>query len=589
MPEARARRKGKARGKPAAPAAPPARKAGSRGWIYGAAVMVGLAVVFIVYGPAMSGPFVFDDLYQPYQRPNFPSALNAWIHGVRPLLMVSYWMNYQFSQDPAGFHLTNILIHILNGILIFFVVRKVQELGAPPPGPRAPSSPLLAAFAAAVFLLHPLQTESVSYIAGRSETLSVLFFLGAFAVFLYRGSAAVSWKTAIAVLALFGAAVATKEHTLVLPALLLLTDYYWNPGFSLAGVRRNWRLYVPIALGAVGGGVFVAGVLSRAGTAGFGLKEFTWYQYFFTQCRAFFVYLRLLVLPFGQDIDWDYPISRGILDHGAIIGLLAIGALVAAAIYYRRRFPLASYGFLVYLLLMAPTSSFVPIKDPIAERRLYLPMIGMLLVAVAALRRVRLDRARLAAAMCGVAAVLAFLTWQRNQVWAGEIALWEDAASKSPAKARVHFQLAHAYAKYRRYADAGKQYAAAAAAEPPTYELLYDWGLALTDGGHPDQGLDKLKQAAALDATAQVDTEIARAYILQRRWPEALDALAQAEKRNPNYYMIYDNRGGVRANTGDLAGAMADYQHSLELNPYNNHARQMLAVVARRLQRQAKR
>ena len=276
-------------------------------------------------------------------------------------------------------------------------------------------------------------------------------------------------------LVLFGAAALTKEHTLVLPALLLLTDYYWNPGFSFSGMRRNWRLYVPIALAAAGGLLYIAKVLTQAATAGFGLKELTWYQYFFTECRAFFVYLRLLVFPAGQNLDWEYPISRNILDHGAILGLAAILALAGAAIYFRRRYPLASYGFLVYLLLMAPTSSFVPIKDPVAERRLYLPMIGILLVAVAALARMRVDRRKLAAALCGILAVLAIATYRRNEVWASDIAIWEDAARKSPGKQRVHFQLAHTYYSDGRCADAIAQYAEAARLEQPDYGLLVDW------------------------------------------------------------------------------------------------------------------
>jgi tetratricopeptide (TPR) repeat protein len=583
MPEVRGKAKGKARAKAAA-VTPQAKRSGSRWWIYAAASAAAVLAVFLVYGPAIGGPFVFDDISQPYQRPNYPSELSAWIQGVRPLLMFSYWVNYQISQEPTGFHITNLLIHLLNGGLIFLIVRKM--LGLNGRGGRD----LLAAFAAAVFLLHPLQTESVAYVAGRSEALSVLFFLGAFAVFLYRGAAAVSWKTAAAVLVLFGAAVATKEHTLVLPALLLLTDYYWNPGFSFAGIRRNWRVYVPIAVGAAGGAAFVANVLAHAGrSAGFGIKEFTWYQYFFTQCRAFFVYLRLLVFPAGQNLDWEYAISRNLMDHGAIVGLVVILALAAAAIYYRRRFPLASYGFFVYLLLMAPTSSFVPIKDPIAERRLYLPMIGILLLVTAGLQYVRMDRRKLAAALGAVVLVLAVVTWQRNQLWASDIAIWEDAASKSPGKPRVHFQLAHTYANYQRYPEAIAQYAETAELEPPPYDLLYDWGLALTDGGHPEQGLLKLQQAAAMEPSAQVYTEMARAYIAQKRWQEALEALAQAEKLDAGYYMIYDNRGGIRANLNDFAGAAADYQHSLELNPANDHARQMLGIVQQRLRQPAPR
>ena len=570
-------RKGRAKGKARAPekAAAAPRKPGTQWWIYAAAAALALYLAFQVYAPALSGPFVFDDTYQPYHTPDFPNALHFWTRGVRPLLMFSYWINYRFSQAPPGFHAVNILIHLLNSFLIFFIVRKLARRESP--------DWMLAAFAAAVFLLHPIQTEAVSYIAGRSECLSVFFFLAAFAVFLYRRTPAVSWPASIAVLLLFGAAALTKEHTLVLPALLLLTDYYWNPGFSFSGIRRNWRLYVPIALTAAGGLVYIAKVLTQAATAGFGLKELTWYQYFFTECRAFFVYLRLLVFPAGQNLDWEYPISRNILDHGAILGLAAILALAGAAIYFRRRYPLASYGFLVYLLLMAPTSSFVPIKDPVAERRLYLPMIGILLVAVAALARMRVDRRKLAAALCGILAVLAIATYRRNEVWASDIAIWEDAARKSPGKQRVHFQLAHTYYTYGRCADAIAQYAEAARLEQPDYGLLVDWGLAYDCTNEPDLAVAKLREAAALEPKAHVYTQIAMVYAKQSRWQEALEALAQAERLNPNYDMIYDNRGGIRARTNDLAGAEADYRRALAINPSNEHAREMLGIVERQL------
>jgi protein O-mannosyl-transferase len=578
MSEARVKgRKSRAKGKTRAPeqAAATAQKPGAQWWIYALAVAAALYVAYQVYAPALGGPFVFDDIYQPYHRPDFPLALRAWITGVRPLLMFSYWLNYQVSQTPGGFHAVNLLIHLLNSILVFFIARKFLQ--------RESADWLLPAFAAAVFLFHPIQTESVSYIAGRSEALSVFFFLAAFAVFLYRPSPAISWPSAVAILVLFGAAAATKEHTLVLPVLLLLTDYYWNPGFSSSGIRRNWRLYLPIALGAAGGLVLVARLLTHAGSAGFGLKDFTWYQYFFTQCRAFFVYLRLLAFPVGQNLDWDYPISRNILDHGAIFGLAAILLLAGAAIYFRRRYPLASYGFLVYVLLMAPTSSFVPIKDPLAERRLYLPMIGMLLVVIAALGYIKVDRRKLAAALGAIVLALAVATYQRNQVWASDIALWEDAVQKSPGKQRVHLQLAQTYFNNGRCGDAVARYAVAAHVAKPDYALLVDWGLAYDCADQPDQAVAKLREAAALQPKAHVYTQICMVYAKQARWAEALEALAQAEKLDPGYDVIYDDRGGIRAKTNDLAGAAADYQHALELNPANDHAREMLAIVERQL------
>src|SRR5581483_687940 len=270
-------------------------------------------------------------------------------------------------------------------------------------------------------------------------------------------------------------------------------------------------------------------------------------------------------------------------DRGAIFGLVAIVILAGVAFHYRRRFPLASYGFFVYLLLMAPTSSFVPIKDALAERRMYLPMIGLLLILAGGLRRVRLDRRRLAFGMSAIAAALAFVTWQRNQVWAGDIALWEDSVQKSPANARAHFQLAQAYLDNGRVQDGLAQFAETARLQAPTYELLLDWGLAYDRAGQFDEAIAKLRQAAALKPGAHVYSQIGMVYAKRSQWPEALAALDQAEKSDPNYAYIYYYRGGVRAKTGDFAGAVADYQHALAIDPSIEPARQGLAYAQGRL------
>lgn len=586
MPEARLKSGARAQAK--SKSKQPQPEPGSRWWIYAFVLAGAVFIAFQVYQPALNGPFVFDDTHLPYGTPDYPNNLRAWISSVRPLLMATYWLNVQISTEPAAFHIVNVLLHLLNSLLVFFIVRKLLSLSEPQspgsrPSARGPLTTLLAGFAAAVFLLHPVQTESVSYIAGRSEILSVLFLLAAFAVFLYRRSAGVSWSSAIVILALFGAAVASKEHTVALVALLLLTDYYWNPGFSFAGIRRNWRLYLPIAVGSLAGVAFVARVLAGSPSAGFGIKDFTWYQYFFTQCRAFFAYLRLFLFPAGLDLDYDFPISRNLLDHGAAFSLIAILMLVAAAIYFRRRFPLLSYGFLVYVLLLAPTSSFVPIKDPFAERRLYLPMIGLLLVAVAVLQRTRWDWRKLAAGLAGGVAVLAFVTWQHNQVWASDIALWEDTVSKSPGKARAHFQLAHTYYSNGRCQDALAQYAETARLQPPSYDLFVDWGLAYDCTNQLDEAVAKLRQAAALQATAHVYSQMGMVYAKRARWPEALDALALAEKLDSTFPAIFYYRGGIRAKTNDFAAAEAEYKHALALDPSMEPARQGLLYVQQRL------
>src|SRR5271157_4953061 len=380
---------------------------------YAAAAFGAVVAVFVVYRPSLHGAFQFDDTTLPFSTA-FNAPFLAWVAGLRPILMATYWMNVRLSgDDPYSYHLVNLLFHAIAGGLIFLVVRRLLEWSVV----RQSRRNLLAGFAALLFLLHPVQTEAVAYVAGRSECLSAMLVFAAFTVFLYRRAPAASWGVVAGVLVLFGAALLSKEHTVALVGLLLLTDFWWNPGFSLKGIRDNWKLYLPVALGAAAGVFRFRDLLTHAATAGFGMKDFTWYQYFFTQCRALFVYIFQFLLPVNLTADWEFPISKTIFDHGAIVGLAALLALAGLAWHYRRRFPLAGYGFFVYLVLMAPTSSILPIKDPVAERRLYFSMLGLLLITLDFLNRAKLDRKQLTGLCSVVVLAAAIATYVRAGKW----------------------------------------------------------------------------------------------------------------------------------------------------------------------------
>jgi tetratricopeptide (TPR) repeat protein len=548
-----------------------------RWWHVAAGALAATLAAFWVYGPALNGPFVFDDQALPFFSPHYAEQpLWLAIKGVRPFLMFTFWLNNRVAgTEPFLYHLFNLLLHLANSLLVFFIARRILGWA----GLDGRRREWLSVFAGAVFLLHPVQTEAVSYVASRSENLSALFFYGAFAVFLYRRSPAVSWKTALAVLALYAAAASTKEHTVALPALLLLTDYFWNPGFSWQGIKRNWRLYALMAAAAAAGLVAVADLLKGSPSAGFGLRDLTWYQYFFTQWRSLWVYLRLFLLPYGQNVDYDFPISRTLFDHGAIIGLAGLLILLGCAIAFRKRYPLASYGMLAALILFAPTSSVVPILDPLAERRLYLPMIGLVLVAAELLRRLPLKRTVMAGTAAAVLAVLAFLCYQRNQVWASDVALWEDSVAKSPRNARARFQLGVSYFQQGRCDPAARQYEAAAGRGKPDYRLLMDWALADDCLNRPGPALEKLQQAAAIQETPDIYATMGLIQGKRGNSAEALTALEKALRLDPRFDAAYFYRGNVYAAAGDAAKAAADYRRAVEINPDNELARRGLARV----------
>jgi tetratricopeptide (TPR) repeat protein len=549
-------------------------------WHLIAGFAAALAVGLVSYAPALGGPFLFDDVYLPFYLPGFgEQPLEAWLRGLRPVLMFTFWANYRIATiNPASYHFINVFIHSGNALLVFLIVRRLLSLSLIEANRRN----LLGAFAGALFLLHPLQTESVAYIASRSENLSGLFLLAAFAVFVHRAIPAISFPASFAVLALFGLACLTKEHSAVLPALLLLSDYFWNPGFSFAGIRRNWKLYVPLAAGAAAGGVFVMRVLMASNTAGFSMKDLPWHHYLFTQCRVIWTYIRMTLLPFGQNIDHDVPISRSLMDNFAVLGLAVLVLVTAAAWYYRRRWPLAAFGWLMFLVLLAPTSSVVPIRDVIAERRMYLPLIGLLLIGIEFLGRVRVTSKALAGGLAAVLVVMGVLTWNRNQVWSGPVALWEDTVAKSPNKARPHFQLAYAYYNANRCGEASTHYEAASRFGPPEPALLIDWALALDCGNRPADALAKLEQAAALKRDAHVYSLIGMLHGKAGRRDAALAALETAAKLDPSFEMTYVYRGNVYATAGEFDLAAAEYSRALAINPANDLARDGLAMSRRR-------
>jgi tetratricopeptide (TPR) repeat protein len=572
-----AKRSGSQPGAPIArPSAAGKQAPGGLRWPLFAALAGAAILAFWVYGPSLHGPFLFDDNTLLFTLPTVTAPLAVWLN-IRPVLMLSYLANIKISgSDTFSYHVLNVLIHCAATGLIFLSARRVLEWAKIDQRTRTP----LAAFCALLFLLHPAQAEAVAYLSGRSEALSSMLFYGAFAVFIYRRESAITWKITAVVIALFLLALGSKEQAIALPALLLLTDYWWNPGFALQGIRENWRLYAAMAAGAVLGLIRFAPLIFSAQSAGFGMKDLPWYQYLFTQFRAIFVYIREFFLPFGLNPDWDFPFSRTIFDHGSIMGLIALVALIAAALYYRRKLPLASYGFLTFLLLLAPTSSVLPIRDPIAERRIYFAMFGLLLVAADIVRRIPVSRTVLSTACGALLLIAAVGTHARAELWSSELALWQDVATKSPDKPRMHFQLATAYFNTGDCARAAEEFTRTAKYTPDgysRYNLLLDWGLALDCASQPELALSKFSEAAGLEKTAHVYSQIAKVYGERRQWNEALDALETAQKIDLSFAPTYAYRGIIYLQTNRCLDAVQEFQRALAFDPSLEPARQGLA------------
>jgi protein O-mannosyl-transferase len=550
-----------------------------RWWVPLAWCCAAVLILFEVYAPAIRGPFFFDDFALPFTLQTYRiQPLMEWLTGVRPVLMFTYWINYQQSGlDPRAYHILNIWLHFFNTVLVFLIVRRIGSWVEPDAWKRN----VLSLFAAGLFLLHPVQTEAVSYITGRSDVLSSLLMLAAIVVFTYRWPDRISTRWLLPILVLLGLACGAKEYAVVLPAVLLLTDCFWTSETAWAAIRKNRFMYSAIGILSMAGLAYVWRIIATAPTAGFSIKSFTWYQYFFTECRAVWVYLRLFLFPFGQNVDYDFPISRTLLEHGAWLGLLGLALAIWVSWRYRGRYPLTCYGFFLFLLLLAPTSSFIPIMDPIFERRMYLPMIGLLFIVFDGLRRLPWGKTELSVLMLAILGAGALLTYERNNLWSNGIALWQDTASKSPFKMRAHSMLGMSLLTSGRCQEAEHEYATAAKLlpedpTPNTADILANWGLAFYCLKQTEPALTKLLQAAAINPTAQLYSQIGMIYEEAHAWDQSLDFLHRAIQLDNTYEPTYVYLGNLYMETARPAEAINYYSQATALDPADQYARSAL-------------
>ena len=207
-------------------------------------------------------------------------------------------------------------------------------------------------------------------------------------------------------------------------------------------------------------------------------------------------------------------------------------------------------------------------------------MIGLLLVLLDGIGRLRIGRTALAASLAVVLLIAGALTYQRNVAWSGAIPLWEDAVKKSPRKSRAHFQLAMAYYGAKRCQEAGDQFQTAAQLEKPDYHLLLDWALTDVCLNRDDEALKKLREAAAIEKTAHVYSQIAMVHAKTGRIPEAFADLIEAEKIDPNFETTYVYRGQLLAKRRMIFPApYSSIKPALAINPRNEQAIEALQLA----------
>jgi hypothetical protein len=348
------------------------------------------ALTLLAYSNTFHSSFHFDDdlAISENQAIKHVTADNilSLLRSNRPITHLSLMFSYALSGlDVVGWHIFNISVHIANGVLVYFLILWTLTLPVFKGRYRA-GARRMALFGALLFALHPIQTESVTYIISRSELLASFFFLSTFLLFI-RGTQ--KGRFGYYVLALITAlcAMGSKEWAATLPVMLVLYDYLFVSEGSFAKVTKRWPAYALLFLPWV----FAAYILSLyqgATSAGFsmsGVAGITPWTYLLTSFNVIWTYIRLLILPINQNIDYDYPLATTLFAFPTLLSFIGHVLVIGAAFwaYKKKGWLLAPFGVAWFYIILSPTQSFVPIKDLIFEHRVYLPSLGLFIAFLA--------------------------------------------------------------------------------------------------------------------------------------------------------------------------------------------------------------
>ncbi|MSR61818.1 MAG: tetratricopeptide repeat protein [Planctomycetes bacterium] len=574
-------------------------RATARRWgsiLLAALVLAGLG--FVAYRNSFTVPFVYDD--EPAIPAN-PRIRSLWPFGMadynvqstecgRPLVRLSLALNYALGRyEVRGYHVFNLALHVLSALLLFSLVQRTLRLASARASRLHTAAPCLALITAALWLVHPLQTDAVTYVIQRTELLMGFFYLAT----LSSASASLTSPSprAWCVLGVLCCALgmASKEAMASAPLVVALYDRAF--AFPSWGemLRRRRGFYAGLASTWL---VLAALVVSgpRDTTVGFGLGV-AWWEYGATQLGMILHYLRLAFWPDELCLDYGRGLARGVAE--ILPGALVVGALVALTIWGIFRRPVLGFLGAFFFGILAPSSSVVPIITEVgAERRMYLSLAVVLVVVVLGaygllsrvLRRSAgaRDPALGAVALLALAALAAgcLFTARRNEVFQSELSLWTDTVAKRPDNPAAHNNLGRVYAQTGRVNEAFEQFTIATGLPQCGIDAYNNLGTALCELGRLDESVACFQNVLRQKADNPGAYEGLGAVLSrQRKWPEAVEAFQKCVSLGYRSADVHSNLGRALFKAGRDPEAIQAFQKALELEPGHEIAAKNLKVV----------
>jgi protein O-mannosyl-transferase len=538
-------------------------------------VLLIVCLCTVAYSNTLHVPFLFDDIPNIVDNPLIKSSevlidpskfcsRNTMLPEqkyfcdllrMRYVGYLTFALNYRVNNlDEFGYHVINLLIHILNGILVYFFV--MQTLRTPVmKKSEMTHGGLIPLFSALLFSLHPIQTQAVTYIVQRFTSLATTFYLLSLLMYImWRLSDRKSGRNLIFYLLSFISAVLamkTKEIAFTLPVIIILYEFLFfegNKKIRIASLVPFILTMFIIPVGALGLVAQQNGLMNDINESTKVMTGMSRWDYLYTQFRVIITYFRLVILPVNQNLDYDYPLHTSFFDGEVLSAALALSILFICAIYlfYRSRqgdsvLRLISFGILWFFITISVESSLIPIADVIFEHRIYLPSVGLFTAMVVSIvRLVDVYVSKKPATIVLVALIflsisLTGASYARNNVWRDEITIWSDVVMKSPMKARAHNNLGFAFEKRGLY----------------------------------NKALEHLTRAISLNLVFD-DAYYNRGnvYCKMGQYDLAIYDYTQTIMINPLHVNAYNNRGILVSLKGNYDQAINDFNMALMINPY---------------------
>lgn len=542
-----------------------------------AAVLAALGI--LVYANSLAVPFIFDDEVAILQNPSIRKLWPIWetfaaparrVLAGRPLVSLTFALNYAVGGlDVRGYHAVNLALHVLSALTLYGVVRRTLARPALAARFGRAAAPLALAVAA-IWLVHPLQTEAVTYVTQRTELLMGLFYLlTLYAALRAWDAARGAWWQAAAV-GCCALGMASKEVAVTAPLMVVVYDRV----FVCASFREAWARRRGLYLGlAATWGVLAAllVVYPRTETIGLGQGITPW-EYARTQLGVIVRYLGLTVWPAPLCLDYGEwvaaPGTAAVVLPGMIVAALLAGT--AWALWHAR--PVGFLGAWFFLVL-APTSSVVPIVTEImAERRMYLPLAAVVVLVVvggyAGCARRGIGRGAGTAAVIALAAALGYVSVRRNQVYTTELSILTDTVRKRPDNPRVQNNLGSVLLDMGRLEEAHPHLAEAVRLEPRFANAHYNLGTALLNEGRVDEAIAQYVETLRLEpGHVLAHINLGSALLDEGRFDEAGAHFAEALRLDPGSAPAHNNLGIVLRDQGKLDEAIAQFAEAVRLAP----------------------